>query len=101
TRQSPVLRRLYPPEPYVEINPADAQELSIRPRQWVVVSSRRGEMRARAFITPCVARGQLFLPMHYKDVNRLTFAAFDPYSRQPSYKQCAVTLRRAENDPAA
>jgi assimilatory nitrate reductase catalytic subunit len=101
TRQSPVLRRLYPPEPYVEINPADAQELGIRPRQWVVVSSRRGEMRARAFITPCVATGQLFLPMHYKDVNRLTFAAFDPYSRQPSYKACAVRLRRDDNEHAA
>ena len=28
--------------------------------------------------------------MHYEEVNRLTHPAFDPYSRQPSYKACAV-----------
>jgi hypothetical protein len=30
--------------------------------------------------------------MHYREVNRLTFPAFDPYSRQPSYKACAVKV---------
>jgi len=98
TRKSAVLRRLYPQEAYVEINPADAQRLRIKPRQWVVVASRRAEMRARAFLTHCVAPGQVFLPMHYAQVNRLTFAAFDPYSRQPSYKACAVTLRRLDEE---
>ena len=35
--------------------------------------------------------------MHDEATNRLTFAAFDPYSRQPSYKACAVALRRLVN----
>jgi len=32
------------------------------------------------------------MPMHYDCVNRLTRAVFDPYSRQPSYKHCAVRV---------
>jgi assimilatory nitrate reductase catalytic subunit len=34
--------------------------------------------------------------MHYAAMNRLTFPAFDPYSRQPSYKHCAVRVRKPE-----
>jgi anaerobic selenocysteine-containing dehydrogenase len=94
TAKSPVLRKLYPAEVYVEINPADARDLGVRPASWVYVESRRGKVRAKAFITPCVPRGQVFIPMHYPQVNRLTFSAFDPYSRQPAYKACAVRLRR-------
>jgi assimilatory nitrate reductase catalytic subunit len=30
--------------------------------------------------------------MHFPDVNKLTFPAYDPHSRQPSYKACAVTV---------
>ena len=51
-------------------------------------------MRARALITSTVARGQVFVPMHYVETNRLTNASFDPYSRQPSYKSGAVEVRR-------
>ncbi len=36
------------------------------------------------------------MPMHYPEANRLTFPAFDPYSRQPSYKACAVAVQRVE-----
>jgi assimilatory nitrate reductase catalytic subunit len=32
------------------------------------------------------------MPMHYASTNYLTADAFDPYSRQPSYKACAVAL---------
>jgi hypothetical protein len=32
------------------------------------------------------------LPMHDFGTNRLTFPAFDRYSRQPSYKFCAVKI---------
>jgi hypothetical protein len=32
------------------------------------------------------------MPMHFAEVNRLTFPAFDPHSRQPAYKASAVTL---------
>lgn len=93
TSKSEVLRRLYSEEPYVEINPKDARSLSIAPNQWIVIESRRGKMRARAYVTQIVSPGQLFIPMHYVDTNQLTYPAFDPHSRQPSYKFCAVRVR--------
>jgi assimilatory nitrate reductase catalytic subunit len=37
--------------------------------------------------------------MHYEDTNRLTLAIFDPYSRQPAYKHCAVRVRRETEAP--
>ena len=94
TSKSAVLRRLYPREVYVEVSPVDARALGIEPNEVVAVVSRRATIQARAFVTHSVKPGQLFLPMHYESVNKLTFAAFDPYSRQPSYKACAVALRR-------
>ena len=45
-----------------------------------------------AFITNTVRPGQVFIPMHYSAANALTFPAFDPYSRQPAYKACAVSV---------
>lgn len=92
TNKSAVLRKLAPNEPYVEINPSDARRLHVRAGQWVIVRSRRGRTRAIAAITPTVASGQLFMPMHFPEVNRLTHPEFDPHSRQPSYKACAVAL---------
>jgi assimilatory nitrate reductase catalytic subunit len=94
TRGSAVLRALSTAEPYVEIHPDDAARLGIEPARRVVVESRRGSLEARAFPTRAVARGELFIPMHYPETNRLTFPAFDPRSRQPAYKACAVAVRR-------
>ena len=96
TGKSAVLRRLGPQQVYVEINPQDARREGIRPSQEVIVESQRGRLRAVAFVTPTVQPGQVFIPMHYEATNQLTLAHFDPYSHQPSYKNCAVRVRRAE-----
>jgi len=95
TGKSEILRKLYPAECYVEIHPADARRLKILPGGRVRVSSRRAELEANAFITPTVQPGQVFIPMHYEAVNRLTFPSYDPHSRQPSYKHCAVRVEAA------
>ncbi len=92
TNKSGVLRALSPARCYVEINPRDALRLGITPNGTVRVRSRRGELTAAAFITSTIQPGQVFIPMHYASVNQLTLAAFDPYSRQPAYKACAVEL---------
>ena len=92
TGKSDVLRKLYPPNCYVEINPHDAEKLGIRKNTLVRIASRRAQIRATAFVTPTIRPGQLFIPMHYREANRLTFPSFDPYSRQPSYKACAVQV---------
>jgi assimilatory nitrate reductase catalytic subunit len=98
TAKSDVLRKLYPRDPYVEIHPVDAAELGLTTGRWVVVESRRGSARVRAFVTPTVPTGQMFLPMHDGSTNRLTLAAFDPESRQPAYKACAARVRAARAD---
>lgn len=92
TAKSPVLRKLYSEEPYVELNPKDARELQVTPGQWVTVESARGRMKARAHVTQIVSPGQVFIPMHYHETNLLTFPAFDEESRQPSYKHAAVRI---------
>lgn len=95
TAKSDVLRKLYPKQLHVEIAPEDAARLGIAPDQWVIVESRRGKVQARAFVAPTVPKGSVFLPMHDEATNRLTLSSFDPYSRQPSYKACAVRVRPA------
>ncbi len=97
TSKSDVLHKLYPNVPYVEVSPKDAAELGIRANDWVSVRSQRGQVRVRAFVSHVVQPGQVFMPMHDAATNQLTFAAFDPYSRQPSYKACAVRIEPASH----
>lgn len=92
TRKSDVLNKLCPSRLYIEINPADARRLGIRAGQRVKVISRRGELTGDVQITATVASGQVFIPMHYAATNQLTYSEVDPYSRQPSYKNCAVRV---------
>ena len=98
TGKSAVLQTLYPANAYVEVNPQDAAQLGITPNSVVMVSSRRAHVRCTAFITTSVQAGQVFIPMHYGVTNQLTKAEFDPYSRQPSYKHCAVRVEPLSAD---
>jgi assimilatory nitrate reductase catalytic subunit len=101
TQKSAMLRSLAPSAPYVELSPDDVAARGIEPGEEVVVTSVRGSMRARAFVTSTVSAGQVFVPMHFARTNQLTQASFDPYSRQPSYKWACVEVRRPEAwDPA-
>ncbi len=93
TGRSAILRKLYPAGAYVEIHPDDAERLGIGEGRPVTLRSRRGQMTAAAYLAPTVQPGQLFLPMHYPEVNRLTHPSFDPHSRQPNYKACAVSIQ--------
>ncbi|NOY41857.1 MAG: molybdopterin-dependent oxidoreductase [Planctomycetes bacterium] len=99
TSKSEVLQTLYPQETYVEISPQDARREGIHPNSWVTVESQRGSVNAKAFVTPTIQPGQVFMPMHYAATNQLTLAHFDPYSRQPSYKDCAVRFSSSHHSP--
>ncbi|HVU31881.1 MAG TPA: nitrate reductase [Opitutaceae bacterium] len=96
TNKSSVLRKLAPTRLTVELNPHDATRLGLASGDRVRVRSRRGRVEAIAVVTATIPIGQVFLPMHFAAVNQLTFAAFDPYSRQPAYKGCAVAVERGE-----
>ena len=96
TARSPILERLAPDRLYIEVSPADADERTLSSGDVVRVQSRRGSVKATVFVTPTIATGQVFLPMHDKKVNVLTTPSFDPYSRQPGYKYAAVQLERID-----
>ena len=92
TGKSTVLKRLYENDPFVEIHPTDAERLELSHQQLVTIQSARGKMTAQVRITTTVGRDRVFVPMHYDAVNQLTLGHFDPYSKQPSYKDCAVRI---------
>jgi anaerobic selenocysteine-containing dehydrogenase len=95
TGKSAILRKLHSPKLLVDLHPDDAKPLGINSGCRVQVRTRRGQLFAYARITTTIQPGQLFLPMHHQEVNRLTMAVFDPHSRQPSYKACAAAVAPA------
>jgi assimilatory nitrate reductase catalytic subunit len=83
------------PEAWVELHPGDAEALRVRSGDWVQVSSQRGTIeRIRARVTAIVRPGEVFIPFHWAGAcaNHLTDDEFDPISREPNYKQCAVRV---------
>jgi assimilatory nitrate reductase catalytic subunit len=96
TGRIPILEGLSP-EAWIEMHPADAARLDLRSGQWVRVTSSRGSIdRVRLRVTTIVREGEVFVPFHWDETcaNRLTVDEFDPISREPNYKQCAVRVER-------
>ena len=92
----PILERLSP-NAWVEMNPRDARGLRLKPQDRVDVISRRGRVHdVELRVTETIAPGQLFVPFHYAEANAnaVTQGTFDPVSREPNYKQCAVRVER-------
>jgi assimilatory nitrate reductase catalytic subunit len=97
TGQVPLLERMSP-KAWLEMNPKDAERLKLKPHDQVNVVSARGKVRGLELrITEIIAPGQVFMPFHYAEANanRVTQNAFDPISREPNYKQCAVRVEKA------
>jgi len=87
-----MLRRLYPEKGYAQVNPADAEKIGLNGHTRVRVTSRRGSVTVDVEVTEEVRPGYVFMPMHYRETNHLTFPAFDPYSAEPAYKMGAVKI---------
>ena len=92
TGKSEVLKSLHPEHAYAEIHPDDAKRLGLENRSRMVIQSRRGRVEVIAYVVATVRQGHLFMPMHYRETNQLTYPVFDPHSRQPGYKHCAVSV---------
>ncbi|CAL7960304.1 Formate dehydrogenase subunit alpha [Gammaproteobacteria bacterium] len=82
--------------PYVEINPENAKELQIRDRDWVLVTTRRGEIKVMARVTDILPSGVIFIPFHFEEApaNALTINARDAIAQIPEYKGCAAKMRK-------
>jgi assimilatory nitrate reductase catalytic subunit len=97
TGQVAILEQMSP-RAWLEMNPFDARALGFEPHDRVDIVSRRGRVRnVELRITSIVAQGQVFLPFHYAEYNSnyLTQSAYDPISREPNFKQCAVRVERS------
>lgn len=97
TREVPILERLSPCA-WLEMNPRDASTMKLRSHDRVDIVSRRGRVRGVELrLTEIIAPGQVFMPFHFfeTNVNEVTQSAFDPISREPNYKQCAVRVERS------
>ncbi len=96
-----ILDRLAP-EGWVEVHPADARRYRVHAGDLVRLVSERGAVdRIRVRVTRTVREGEVFVPFHFDEqcANRLTLNEFDPISREPNYKQCAVRLEKAPATP--
>jgi len=101
TRYVPILEHLSP-SPWLEMNSRDAQSLKLKPHDRVDVVSSRGRVsNVELRVTEIVSPGQVFMPFHYAEanVNQVTQSAFDPISREPNYKQCAVRVEKSHAQP--
>jgi len=103
TREAPILEHLSP-RAWLEMNPRDAKQLGLRSHERVEVVSQRGRVSGVELrLTEITAPGQVFMPFHFfeTNVNEVTQSAFDPISREPNYKQCAVRVERARGPAGA
>ncbi len=85
-------------EELVEINPADALALGINDGDTVRVTSRRGEVVAKAKVTDVSPPGVVFMTFHFAEspTNVLTNPTLDPVAKIPEYKVCAVKVERSK-----
>ncbi len=86
------------PNAWLEMNPKDAARMQLKPHDRVTVVSRRSEVKNLELrITGIIAPGQVFMPFHFSETNSnlVTLGAFDPISREPNFKQCAVRVERS------
>ncbi len=95
TRRIPELSRAMP-SAYVEMHAADAQARGIVSGEFVLLRSRRGELKLQAWTNGRgrPPQGTVFVPFFDETllVNELTLDAIDPFSKQPDYKKSAVQI---------
>ena len=85
------------PEELVEMNPVDAEALGVNNGDVVKVTSRRGEVTARAEVTSASPPGVISMSFHFAEspTNAVTNPAVDPTAKIPELKVCAVKVEKA------
>jgi assimilatory nitrate reductase catalytic subunit len=90
------------PEAFVEVHPDTAARHGLDDGDWAIVTSRRGEVRARVRCIDTMPLALVFLPFHFggpQRANSITTASLDPVSGMPEFKACAVRLSSAGGAP--
>jgi formate dehydrogenase alpha subunit len=80
----------------IEINPEDAAGRGITDGEMVKVTSRRGQITARAVVTEVSPPGVVFMNFHFAEspANVLTNPVLDPVAKIPEYKVSAVRVEK-------
>ena len=79
----------------IDVSPEDAERLGIGEGERVVVSSRRGSVRAPVHVDQGLRPGLVFMTLHFPDqveTNTLTIDATDPKSGTAEFKASAVRI---------
>ncbi|BBB89775.1 formate dehydrogenase H [Methylomusa anaerophila] len=79
------------------INPEDAERLNIKDRNMIAVSSRRGKVQAKAWVTDRVPAGVVWMSFHFASTptNEITSGSIDRITKTYEYKVCAVKVEKA------
>ncbi|MGC8735883.1 MAG: formate dehydrogenase subunit alpha [Dissulfurimicrobium sp.] len=95
TRKCSILNEMQNEE-LIEINPYDAKNLEIEDGDTVTISSRRGEIKAKAKVSERSPKGTVFMTFHFAEspTNQLTNSALDPVAKIPEFKVCAVNIKK-------
>lgn len=95
-RNLPWLRNIMP-DPVVRLYPTDAEARGIMPGDDVFISTKHGEIKAKAEITVIVKPGSIDMIHGWSqaNVNELHARDFDPVSGFPSYKEGLCQVRKA------
>jgi ferredoxin-nitrate reductase len=99
------IRQMYP-TPFLEMHPQDAEKLGVQAGDWVEVRSRRGLARLPVTLTRMIAKGTVFVPIHWgalwaeqAEANAVTHPVACPDSKQPELKACAVQVVPLSTQP--
>jgi formate dehydrogenase major subunit len=97
TRRSYALDAIAPTA-QVYIHPDDAAGLGLEDGDLARVSSRRGVIELAAKVSHREARGNCFIPFHFREAaaNLLTTDEIDPVGKIPEFKFCAVRIEKAD-----
>jgi nitrate reductase NapA len=86
------------PRAYVEVHADDAEQLGIGIGDSVRIRSRRGQIVLPVSVNgrAIPQRGLVFVPFfdETKLINLVTLDEYDPISKEPDYKKCAVKLEK-------
>jgi assimilatory nitrate reductase catalytic subunit len=87
------------PQPFVSVHPEDALRFHLKDGQLADITSAQGSARVRVQVTDQCRPGQIFMPMHWNQVNAssaracsLIAAHTDPISGQPESKHTPVNI---------
>jgi predicted molibdopterin-dependent oxidoreductase YjgC len=89
------------PELEIAMNPDDGERYDVADGEWIRVRSRRGDLEGRVLYTEKNRAGEIFVPfvkLQKHAANFLTNAVFDPESKIPEYKVCAVRIEKISTE---